>query len=76
MGNHMDEDQGERIILCLVVVVSPQRVRRVHIRPLKSLKERDGDEKVGLFLEPGDAYEMNGLMQFFYSRQAVISCFQ
>jgi alkylated DNA repair dioxygenase AlkB len=66
MGNHADDDQGERIILCLIVV-SPQRVRRVHIRPLKFLKGRDGDEKIDLFLEPGDAYEMNGLMQFFYS---------
>jgi alkylated DNA repair dioxygenase AlkB len=55
MGSHADDDQGEQVILCLIVS-SLQEARRVIITPndKKSIPAH-GDEIIELKLRPGDA---------------------
>jgi hypothetical protein len=57
MGGHADDDQGEQVILCLVVA-SPLEPRRIVITP-KIIKQKplleENDEKIELTLIPGDA---------------------
>ena len=66
MGGHADDDQEEEIILC-VIVASPESARRVVITPKKTKScLEEGDERIELFLLPGDAYEMDGEMQKYY----------
>ena len=76
MGDHADDDQGEKVILALVVNTPSNNIhfgkshgvsRRTVIRPFKRLKLEKGDEYIELFLGKGDAYEMNGEMQNYYS---------
>mmetsp|Transcript_10963 Transcript_10963/g.27767 ORF Transcript_10963/g.27767 Transcript_10963/m.27767 type:complete len:316 (+) Transcript_10963:166-1113(+) len=75
MGDHADDDQGETRILCLLLD-SPPAPRKVVVKVFDKLtggrRERDrvhqdGDEFIELRLRPGDAYEMDGLMQESYS---------
>jgi alkylated DNA repair dioxygenase AlkB len=55
MGSHADDDQGEQVILCLIVS-SPQEARRVIITPKdKKPNLEAGDETIELILQPGDA---------------------
>lgn len=55
MGTHADDDQGEEVILCLIVS-SPQEARRVIITPKeKKVNLEEDDETIELILEPGDA---------------------
>lgn len=55
MGGHADDDQGETVILCLVLA-SPDTARPVVIAPsTKGSKLRDGDERIELVLRAGDA---------------------
>ncbi|CAJ1931798.1 unnamed protein product [Cylindrotheca closterium] len=66
MGGHADNDQGETLILCLVLA-SPDEARPVVITPNpKESKLQDGDEKIELILRAGDAYVMDGEMQKYY----------
>lgn len=66
MGPHADNDQGEKVILSLVVY-SPKEPRRVLIQPVgKGGKVEVGDEKIELFLQPGDVFAMDGKMQDHY----------
>jgi hypothetical protein len=55
MGSHVDDDQGEQVILCLIVS-SLQEARRVIITP-KDKKSilANGDETIELKLLRGDA---------------------
>jgi alkylated DNA repair dioxygenase AlkB len=70
MGDHADNDQGEELILC-VVIASPgaktSQMRRVCVRPFHKWAAKEGDEDIELHLSPGDAYLMDGEMQKFYS---------
>ena len=75
MGDHADDDQGETRIFC-VILDSPPTPRKVIIKVFNKLtggnRERDrvhqeGDEFIELSLRPGDAYEMDGIMQKSYS---------
>jgi hypothetical protein len=55
MGSHADDDQGEQVILCLIVSLL-EEARRVIITPKgKKLSLEDGDEMIELKLRPGDA---------------------
>ena len=55
MGGHADDDQGEKVILCLIVS-SPAEPRRVIITPkAKKPNLEQGDERIELILKPGDA---------------------
>jgi alkylated DNA repair dioxygenase AlkB len=67
MGDHADNDQGEDVILALLVDCSTTNTRRVRMKPFRKLCLQDGDEQIELFMEPGDAYEMDGEMQRFYT---------
>jgi alkylated DNA repair dioxygenase AlkB len=69
MGDHSDDDQGEELILAVVIdaPASADKLRRVHINAFKKLDSEEGDEDIELFLRPGDAYLMDGEMQKFYS---------
>jgi alkylated DNA repair dioxygenase AlkB len=67
MGDHADNDQGEQVILALLVDSPTTMTRKVKIRPFTWLERRDGDEQIELFMQPGDAYEMDGKMQESYS---------
>jgi alkylated DNA repair dioxygenase AlkB len=64
IGNHADDDQGEEVILC-VMLDSPLKVRPVVVTPSKDHSPKD--EKIELFMAPGDAYVMDGEMQKSYS---------
>ena len=66
MGDHADNDQGERLILA-VLVDSPDETRRVCIRPFSNLERKNSDEFIEIFMQPGDAYQMDGKMQISYS---------
>ena len=61
MGYHADDDQGEEIILT-VLVSSPVGARRkVSIRPIHWKEgDRHKDEELQLMLGAGDAYSMDG----------------
>jgi len=63
MGGHADDDQGETVILCLILA-SPDEERPVVITPNSKLQ--DGDERIELMLRAGDAYAMDGEMQKHY----------
>lgn len=55
MGEHADDDQGEEVILCLIVS-SPKKTRRIRIRPQARGEEgENGDECMELILSEGDA---------------------
>lgn len=55
MGAHADDDQGETVIMCLVLASSDEE-RPVVITPNPSeSKLRDGDERIELMLRAGDA---------------------
>ncbi|CAJ1953968.1 unnamed protein product [Cylindrotheca closterium] len=66
MGEHADDDQGEKLILCLIVS-SPKGARRVRITTkTKGEDAEDDDERIDLMLAAGDAYVMDGEMQKYY----------
>ncbi|KAL7578972.1 hypothetical protein ACA910_019019 [Epithemia clementina (nom. ined.)] len=72
MGLHADDDQGEEKIMA-VMIASPLVARRVLIQTAetkgKASNADDGEiveEQIELFLRPGDAYEMDGVMQQKY----------
>jgi alkylated DNA repair dioxygenase AlkB len=65
MGNHADDDQGEKIICALLVAGA--KARKVKIRTFTHLEPMEGDEQIELFLGPRDAYVMDGRMQESYS---------
>lgn len=80
MGDHADDDQGETRIFCVLVETPPTpRVVRVNVfRKLTQTTKKDskgrrvhrrcdGDEVIQLYLQRGDAYEMDGRMQESYS---------
>ena len=67
MGDHADNDQGEQVILALLVDSPTTMARKVTIRPFAWLERRDGDKQIELFMQPGDAYEMDGKMRESYS---------
>jgi hypothetical protein len=55
MGAHADDDQGERVIFCLVVS-SPKKARRVRIVPKEKCDDmEENDECIELLLSEGDA---------------------
>jgi len=67
MGEHADDDQGEELILCLVVSSPKGGARRVRISPkAKGSEAEDEDECIDLMMSEGDAYLMDGKMQEFY----------
>lgn len=81
MGDHADDDQGETKIFC-VLVETPPTPRVVRVNVFRKLTQssihrdsngrrlhirQDGDEIIELYLERGDAYEMDGIMQHSYS---------
>eukprot|EP00980_Cylindrotheca_fusiformis_P013852 scaffold3596_cov126-Cylindrotheca_fusiformis.AAC.10 len=56
MGFHADDDQGEEVVLCLVVSSPQEEARRVIIAPTERKTHPEvGDEIVELMLQPGDA---------------------
>lgn len=64
IGFHADNDQGEELILTVLVTSSP-KPRRVVFKRMqedgeKSKHLRDGDEEIELCLGAGDAYYMDG----------------
>ena len=75
MGYHSDDDQDERIIMC-IVLDSPRVPRVLRIKPRKGNQSSvpdsvrcgfsSGDEEVDIFPAAGDGYEMNGEMQRHY----------
>ena len=72
MGDHADDDQGEEVIFCAIVQCSEPR--RVRINVMKRVLQQhgcgmhqEGDEIIEIFLKTGDAYEMCGEMQKWYS---------
>jgi alkylated DNA repair dioxygenase AlkB len=57
---HADDTQAESIILC-TVIESQSGPRPVKIRPkIGSGPREDGDEEIELYVDEGDAYEMDG----------------
>ena len=66
MGDHADNDQGERAILA-ILVASPEQGQRVCIRPFSYLEKKNRDEYMEIYMESGDAYLMDGDMQQNYA---------
>jgi len=62
---HSNCDQGEVLILC-IVVESRNCTRPILIRPKGHNPLQDGDEEIIVFVGQGDAYEMDGQMQLSY----------
>lgn len=63
MGFHADDDQGEELILTVLVRSPSDVTRRVVIRPMSRKIEdkwKGGDEEYVLLLTAGDAYSMDG----------------
>jgi 2OG-Fe(II) oxygenase superfamily len=62
MGYHADDDQGESLIVAVIVCCPRGSFRRVHIRPAD--RDRVGpqhdDVEIMLHLQAGDSYAMNG----------------
>lgn len=69
LGDHSDDDQGETCVFCAVVLCDIPRKVRINVfgRDTKANGHREGDEVIEMFLRTGDAYEMDGKMQQFYS---------
>jgi alkylated DNA repair dioxygenase AlkB len=68
MGNHADDDQGEKLICALLVAGGGAKApRKVKIQTFTHLEPMEGDEQIELFLGPRDAYVMDGRMQESYS---------
>ncbi len=59
MAWHSNCDQGEVLILC-IVVESRNCTRPILIRPKNHISLQDGDEEIIVFVGQGDAYEMDG----------------
>ena len=55
----LDNDQGERLILAVVIDAPEINIRKVEIR--------SKDETIVLYLQRGDAYAMDGEMQKHYT---------
>jgi hypothetical protein len=73
MGMHADDDQGEEIIMTTIVDGPVDNPRPLVIQPTVCKKGRAQkdllnamDEKIELFLCPGDVYHMDGKMQVKY----------
>jgi hypothetical protein len=62
MGYHADNDQGEELIMTVLVSSPANATRHVSIRPRHFQKHgwKDGDEDIELLLGAGDAYSMDG----------------
>ncbi|KAL3901976.1 MAG: hypothetical protein SGARI_005987 [Bacillariaceae sp.] len=69
MGDHADDDQGEEVIFCAVVQCSMPRKVRINVmkRHVQQSGNQEGDEIIEVFLQSGDCYEMDGVMQKSYS---------
>lgn len=65
MSWHSSYEQGEVLILC-VVVESRTCTRPILIRPKGQDPLQDGDEEIIPFVGQKDAYEMDGQMQLSY----------
>jgi alkylated DNA repair dioxygenase AlkB len=63
MGFHADNDQGEELILSVLVSSPENATRRVRVREIrpKGKSAQKGDEELELFLDAGDAYSMDGM---------------
>jgi len=68
IGFHADDDQGEQLILSALVSSPADTTRRISIRSRRSKKSGnvEGDEQFELFLDAGDAYSMDGVLQKHY----------
>eukprot|EP00934_Nitzschia_sp_Nitz4_P003540 Nitzschia sp. Nitz4//scaffold2_size372955//240414//241306//NITZ4_000446-RA/size372955-augustus-gene-0.383-mRNA-1//1//CDS//3329546847//3530//frame0 len=60
MGAHADDDQGEELIVS-AVVHSPPTIRPIRVSIPKQHKLQEGDERIVLFMAPGDIYSMDGM---------------
>lgn len=62
IGYHADDDQGEELILSVLVSSPVGAARKVSIRRMHSKNggHKDKDEEYQLFLGAGDAYSMDG----------------
>ena len=62
MGLHADNDQGETLILTVLVCSPVGATRKINIRSFNysKLNHKDKDEEFRLCLDAGDAYSMNG----------------
>ena len=66
MGLHADNDQGEQKVVT-VLVDGPPQPRQVLVQTKRKDVDNDNlEEEFRLFLRPGDAYCMDGVMQDFY----------
>jgi alkylated DNA repair dioxygenase AlkB len=77
MGKHADDDQGEELILTLLVDGPCNVPRRLVVEPSPKLFNKADllatDEKLQVFLRPGDVYEMDGAMQKAYVHSVPVS---
>ena len=65
IGGHADNDQGESCIFA--VILSGEKCRPVHIYPNnKKCQLEHGDERIILYAQTGDAYQMDGKLQENY----------
>ena len=62
IGYHADNDQGEELILTVLVSSAVDATRRICIRDIHFKTEgiKDKDEELELMLDAGDAYSMDG----------------
>ena len=68
IGFHADDDQGEQLILSALVSSPAETTRRISIRSRHSKKSGnvEGDEQFELYMDAGDAYSMDGVLQKHY----------
>ena len=60
-STRLDKDQGEKLILAVVVDAPDTNIRKVEIRSVHD------NEKIVLYLQRGDGYAMDGKMQNHYT---------
>jgi 2OG-Fe(II) oxygenase superfamily len=67
MGYHADDDQGESLIVAVIVSCPRGSFRRVHIRPADRdrVGPQHGDVEIMLHLQAGDSYAMNGSYLYY-----------
>ena len=72
IGYHADDDQGEDLILSVLVASPVNATRKICIFSKEAHKRKggwcEGDKKYELLLDAGDAYSMDGTISPFDNR--------